>query len=394
MAFELPQRGFVFWPVGTGDSSTIVVDRRAVVIQIDLHELECSEEGDDPHVSVIDELVRLLPRQDRIPFLSAFILTHPDRDHVQGFAELLSKVAIGEIWHTPRVFTEYKKDLCEDAKAFRVEVERRRKVTIRNHGEVASGDRVRVIGHDDIFQEDAYRNFPDRWRSYPGSSLTTVDGVDQTGVFEAFIHAPFKDDADGERNETCLALHIALTTGKQSGSGLFFGDHCYPTVRRIFDKTKQKKRTRYLEWDVMLAAHHCSKAVMYWQDDPEKGEVFKRDIMDDFEEAARAGAYVIASSESDFSDKEGKNPPHLKARKRYEEIIEAGHFLCTQEHPNTAKPEPIKFEVSEAGFTYVNPAEGKKAERASRVAVAVTQARGSGVPPRSQVGLSTSMQRR
>ncbi len=385
MAFELPKRGFVFWPIGTGDSSTVVVDSSAIIVQIDLHELECCDDEGDPHMSIVDELVRLLPRRDKKPYLSTFAMTHPDKDHIQGFAELLSKVTIGEIWHTPRVFTEYKKDLCDDAKAFKAEVERRRKVTIKNFGEVASGDRVRVIGHDDVFKEEDYKNFPDRWRSYPGSSLTVLDGVDQTGVFEAFIHAPFKDNADGDRNETSLAMLVTLTKDKQTGKGFFFGDHCYPTIRRIFDKTKERKRTQYLEWDVMLTAHHCSKSAMYWQDDPEKGEVFKSDIMNDFEEFARTGAYIVASSESDFSDKEGKNPPHLKARKRYEEIIDSGHFLCTQEHPNTKTPEPICFEVSSEGFAYRAAAE-KKSESASRLAAAVTQARGGGAPPQSQVG--------
>lgn len=386
MAFELPERGFVFWPVGTGDSSTIVVDRKGIIIQLDLHELECCDDEDDPHTSIVDELVRLLPRRDRRPYLSAFVLTHPDKDHIQGFAELLSRVTIGEIWHTPRVFTEYKKDLCDDARAFKAEVERRRKITIKNHGVVASGDRVRVIGHDDIFKEEDYKNFPDRWRSYPGSWLTALDGVDLTGVFEAFIHAPFKDHADGDRNDTSLALHIALTKDKQTGKGLFLGDHCYPTLRRIFDKTKEKNRRQYLEWDILLTPHHCSKSAMYWQDDPDKGEIFKSDIMDDFEESARAGAYIVASSESDFSDKEGKNPPHLKARKRYEEIVESGHFLCTQEHPNSTSPEPISLEVSAQGFVYRGSSGAKKAEAASRLGAAVTQARGGDAPPRSQVG--------
>jgi phosphopantothenate synthetase len=44
MAFELPERGFVFWPVGTGDSSTVVLDSGKTVVQIDLHELECCDD--------------------------------------------------------------------------------------------------------------------------------------------------------------------------------------------------------------------------------------------------------------------------------------------------------------------------------------------------------------
>lgn len=118
MAFELPEVGFVFWPVGSGDTSTVVVNSSKVVAQIDLRELECCEDEGDPHISIVDELVRLLPKTNNKPYLAAFILTHPDKDHIQGFEELLSKVVIGEIWHTPRIFMEYHHELCEDAKAF------------------------------------------------------------------------------------------------------------------------------------------------------------------------------------------------------------------------------------------------------------------------------------
>ena len=106
MAFNLPKRGFVFWPVGTGDSSTIVVKENKVIMQIDLHHLEKAEDSDEPHVPIIDELVRLLPKNNDKPYLSVFVLTHPDQDHINGFSEFLKKVKVDEIWHRPRIFTE------------------------------------------------------------------------------------------------------------------------------------------------------------------------------------------------------------------------------------------------------------------------------------------------
>jgi hypothetical protein len=52
-----PSRGFIFWPVGTGDSTTIVVDQKeGVVLQIDLRHMECANEKDDPHAPIIDIL--------------------------------------------------------------------------------------------------------------------------------------------------------------------------------------------------------------------------------------------------------------------------------------------------------------------------------------------------
>lgn len=382
--FVLPKQGFVFWPVGTGDSTTIVAKENDLVMQLDLHHLEKSDKPDELEWPIIDELVRVLPKKNGKPYLAVFALTHPDRDHVAGFAELLSKVRIGEIWHTPRVFNEYKKDLCDDAKAFTKEAERRRDVTIKNKGAVGSGDRIRIIGHDDIFLEAPYKDFPAQWRTSPGTSVTSLDGVDMSGKFEAFIHAPFKDDAGGDRNNTSLAMQVTLLVAGKTGKGLFFGDREYPNIKRIFNKTKEKKRPQYLEWNVMLVSHHCSKSIMYWQDEGQEKEAFRQDIMDDFKAAMLPGGYTVASSHSDFSDEDGKNPPHLKARKAYEKIVSAGHFICTHEYPNKKSPEPLVFTVDANGFSLVD--KRQISQGPAGLAAAVAAARGGTQPPTVQVG--------
>jgi beta-lactamase superfamily II metal-dependent hydrolase len=381
---KLPKKGFVFWPVGNGDSTTIVIKENDATMQVDLRHCESADDDDSPMTAVLDELVRLLPKRNGKPYLSLFVLTHPDEDHCLGFKELLKKVTIGELWHTPRIFREYKKDLCEDAQAFREEARRRRDVTIEKQGEVESGDRVRVIGHDDIFEEDDYKDFPAYWRTTPGTSVTEVDGEELGDIFEAFIHAPFKDDMDDTRNNTSLAFQINLKEADAVGKALFFGDREYPLIKKIFDKTKERERTQYLEWDVMLAAHHCSKCVMYWADADEEEEKFRQDIMDDFEEVRREGVYIIASCRFDFGDADGKLPPHQKARNRYEEIVETGHFTCTHEHPNKEHPEAIVFVVDANGIRYEKP-EGK-VQAAKTVANAVNMARGDDNPPKEQVG--------
>ena len=107
MAFELPARGLVFWPVGNGDSTTILVDSETS-LQIDLNHLEKSDDNDDAGWAVVDELVESLPKVNGRPYLSAFALTHPDQDHCRGFVRLLDEVDIGELWFTPRIFREYK----------------------------------------------------------------------------------------------------------------------------------------------------------------------------------------------------------------------------------------------------------------------------------------------
>lgn len=387
MSINLQKKGFVFWPVGTGDSSTVVIKPDETVLQIDLHHLTKSDNDDDPHCAIVDELVDCLPKDDGKPYLAVFALTHPDKDHIQGFSELLDKVTIGEIWHTPRVFREYKKDLCDDAVAFKDEVTRRRDINIKKNGDVAVGDMVRVIGHDVIFELGDYTDFPEYWRTYPGNTITEINNESVEDDFTAFVHAPFKDDSAAERNDTSLALQIVIKEGDGAGKALSFGDRAYPTIKQIIDKTKEKDRTEYLEWNVMLSSHHCSKKVMYWKGEDDDAEKRKQDILDDFEDYRLDGAYIIASSESDFSDEEGKNPPHLKARKRYEEIIDSDHFKCTHEHPNSDNPTPVIFEVDSSGLSYQESEKAKKSQKSGlALGLATSEARGENEPPSEKAG--------
>jgi beta-lactamase superfamily II metal-dependent hydrolase len=380
MLVKLPEQGFVFWPVGSGDSTTIAVGDD-VFMQVDLRHLTCADEDDDdPRVAVIDHLEKILPQVGGKPYLSVFALTHPDEDHCRGFADLLKRVTIGELWHTPRVFREYPRDLCGDAVAFRKEAKRRVAKTIKE-GEVGAGDRVRVIGYDDLLKEDDYKGFPAARLTVPGNAVVELDGEDCSDRFRAFVHGPFKGDCAGERNGTSIALLVTLYNGAAAGRAMLLGDLCYPTVKRIFDRSKAAD----VEWNVFLAPHHCSKSVMYWKGEGDSEETLKQDVLDAIEAAAGSPGYIVASSEPiPASDKSGDNPPHAKAKQRYEEIV-PDQFLCTQEHPNEETPEPIIFTLGAGGLQYREPQQGK-AQKTSAVAAAVVAARGSSEPPSRRVG--------
>jgi beta-lactamase superfamily II metal-dependent hydrolase len=382
---ELPEKGFVFWPVGCGDSTTVVIDD-GVVLQIDLRHAESAEKEDDPKVAIIDELVKLLPKKNGKPFLPAFGVTHLDKDHISGFEEFLSKVTIGDLWFTPRVLWEQDQDeLCDDAKAFVKEAERRIN-KLKADGKVGSGDRIRIIGFSKALEEhsDIYKNLPEGSVTMPGSEFTSIDGEDYADHFRAFVHAPFKEDAEAERNRTSFALQVTLKDGDNELRALIFGDLAYKGLRQIFDRSKDDD----LSWDLFLAPHHCSKSVMYAKDE-EKGETeesLKQDLLDDIEEAACDGAYIIASSPPiPAKDKEGANPPHRVAADRYRELIEDGHFVCTGDHPNAESPEPVVFEFDGEGYELRKTAEAK-AVRKSRVPSAIEAARGATRPPQAAVG--------
>lgn len=388
--FKLPEKkAVVFWPVGTGDSTTLVLKPGQLAMQIDLRHLEKADDPEEPEWPIIDHLVRVLPKKNGRPYLAVFVLTHPDKDHIQGFGELLKKVHIGELWHTPKIFRDQsdQESLCDDAKAFRKEAHRRRKAILAAPANIKSGDRLRVIGHDDILTEEGYKELPDSCKSRPGEQIRIVDGTDLSKEFTAFIHAPFKDDQAADKNNTSLSLNVVIWEGEKYGHFFFFGDREYPTTKRIFEITEElKKNTGYLAWDVMLCPHHCSKAVMHWKEEADSEEVFKKDIMDYFKKYARAG-YIVSSSHSAFTDGEGDCPPHKKARKRYEEIVKAGRFICTHEFPDKKNAAPLVFTIGADGFGFDDSRQ--KTQGPAGLAAAILTARGGDQPPRTQVGFGS-----
>lgn len=381
MTTDIPPRGYVFWPVGNGDSTTVVVDAD-LTLQIDLNHTTSGEDEDDPKTPVIDRLEALLPKKDRKPYLATFALTHPDQDHCRGFDDLLTRVQIGELWFTPRIIREYKKDLSDDAVAFRDEAMRRVKSTIDANGEVDSGDRVRIIGYDTLLSEPEFKGFPADRLTIPGQQITQLDDAAAGDRFRAFVHAPFKDDAEGDRNDTSLALQVTLWQGKVPASVLFFGDLKYPTLKRIFDVSEAVN----LYWNGLLAPHHCSKSAMYWPNVGEEEESLQDDILRMIEKCAGSPGYIVSSSMVfPASNKPGDDPPHLIARDRYQEIVPDA-FLCTGEHGDQDTPTPVVFSVTDEGLEYLG-VDGESAKLTGMTLGAlVKEARGEDQPPAEAVG--------
>jgi hypothetical protein len=358
-------------------------------MQIDLNDGAIADSDDNERIPVIDELAAKLPRRNGRPYLSCLVVTHPDLDHCKGFAELLKRVVIGELWHTPRIFREYHADLSDDAKAFRKEAKRRVAETIMAGGDPGAGKRVRVIGYDQLLQEDDYRGFPLAFFTHPGNSIEQLDGQNMSASFSAFVHAPFKDDSAGARNETSLALQVALIDGLRAMRGLFLGDLSYPTLRRVFDETKSHGNDVRLIWNALLAPHHCSKKAMY-EKDANGSDVLKQDILDNLDAAQASGAFIVASSPAiPVSNTSGDNPPHAKAKNRYEEIV-SGQFLCTGEYSTPKSMRPIILSHTPNGVVLASGAFKLSEETLAGLAVAVAKARGDSAPPAAKVGFGQS----
>lgn len=367
-----------FFPVGNGDTvliklsdgSTLITDCN---VRCDANDEEV-EECYDVHSHLLAEVRR---DEKNRPFTDGFILTHADQDHCRGFESGFhtgdpdnyknkdgepEKIIIGEIWFSRRLFSNYEETLCSEAEAFKKEVERRidlhkKKDARRN----VLGNRLRLIGYGDSEETKGL----DEITTLPGNSVNEINGSAK-GDFSILVHAPFKreeEDQDVEkRNNASIVLQASFSVSGEERACLVVlgGDATWDVWRALLRKSSKEE----LEWDLLLAPHHCSWSFFNnvpYQDNKEPTESSLK-VLDH----RREGAVVIASSKPIKDD--DCNPPHYAAKQEYVKVVGEEKFFCVGEHPCEDKPEPIVFTMTTSGPVKDESATSSQVKSAAAVA--------------------------
>lgn len=347
------KHSLIFYPVGNGDCSLVNIGGASKKMMFDCNFRQKAE--DDEMYDVLNDLLsnELTTKKSGLPFLDAFLLTHPDEDHCRGFEEKFflgdpedindvdkksNKILIGELWYSPRVFEEYSSNLSNDAKAFKKEAARRMNLYKLDKKKAdCDGNRIRIIGWTD---NKKLEGFTDRI-VVPGNLISEVNGS-KCSLFEMFIHAPFKDDIENaDRNETSIVSQLRFKAGKGEIVRVFLaGDAEWHVWQRIMDITKDGD---YLNWDLLEAPHHCSYSFFAdnRDDDPNQASI-------DFLDKRESGAFVVASS--NVIKKNANNPPCQKEKNRYTERVGDSNFFCTSGENDGDEQKPIVFEIDEDGL--------------------------------------------
>jgi hypothetical protein len=330
---------------------------------------------------VAKQLRKKLDRDDegRL-FVDAFVNTHPDADHIRGlekhfhlgdpstWSKADDKIIIREMWSSPIVFRRAKaKDddhvLCEDAEAWRDEARRRVK-KFRDDGSLEDGNRIVILGEDVDGKTDDL-----------GDILVQVDEVfskicGKTDTsFEARLLAPMPAADDEEedlltKNNSSVIMRLDLKVSKVTrGRFLLGGDAEVAIWDRIWDRNK--KSPERLQYDVLIAPHHCSWHSLSYDSWSDKGE--KAKVSEPARKAlgqALDGALIVASSKTIKDDE--NDPPCIRAKREYIDILDPvkGEFKCVADGPSD---DPLVIEVSTAG------------PRLKRAAFAVSVAAGTGI---------------
>jgi len=183
------------------------------------------------------------------------------------------------MWSSPIVFRRAdKKDhkLCDDAKAWAAEA-RRRVQLFKDAGWASDGDRVKILGEDINGKTNGLRAILVKIEE----TFDTICGVtDGSFVARLLAPRPATDDAEEEeltKNNSSVILHLSLKiAGAIKARYLLCGDAEVAIWEKIW---KHHKNTpERLQYDVLIAPHHCSWHSLSW------------DSWSDFGESARLSA--------------------------------------------------------------------------------------------------------
>lgn len=365
-----------FYPVGNGDCDLITIGGANKKMMFDCNFRQKAEEDNEEMYDVLDDLLtnELTTKKCGLPLLDAFLLTHPDLDHCRSFMDKFflgdpdavpqsakddKKILIGELWYSPRVFEELSGELNADAKAFKKEAKRRMDLYKSNSNKAdKDGNRIRIIGWTD---NPDLKGLEDRIIT-PGNTISEVNGT-SCRHFEMFIHAPFKDDIEGEdRNMTSIASQLRFKSDKNNEdiARVFLGgDTEWRVIQEIMNKTSNDN---YLKWDLMEAPHHCSYKFFAddREDDPNQASL-------DFLNKSEDGAFVVSSSK--IVKKNSDNPPCQKAKNRYTDRVGESNFFCTSGDKDDDTEAPIVFDIEDGEVALLEDEKNEKESRAASAPV-------------------------
>ena len=363
-----------FFPVDNGDMTLVrLADLDTTSLLIDC-KIRASEEDSNRPIFDVAKALRdrlKLDNQNR-PFVDAMLLSHPDQDHCLGLVKHFwlgplsdypddnkpqndKRIVIRELWSSPMVFRRASKNhtLCDDAKAFNKEAKRRIKRNKECNFLVKNGDRILILGEDENGKTDALTPILVK----QGDEFSGVNGK-ASNYLTSLLLAPFKkqDDATEQKlskNGASVIVNFKVKHCSFSSNVSRFltgGDAGVEIWERISDLFQPSD----LEYDLLLAPHHCSWRTLSHDSWSEQGELAKvsmkaRKAL----EQARHSAFIVSSSKSIVDD--GVDPPCIRAKREYLSILrnKLGIFKCTGEEPTKVNPMPIEFETTTKGFLLV-----------------------------------------
>ena len=355
-----------YFPVSNGDMTLVCLDNGQTIL-IDLNIRGAADDDGDEMPDVASQLRDRLKRDDQgRVYVDAFLLSHPDQDHVSGlcnhfhlgppdeWSRSTDKILIREMWSSPIVFrrASASNPLCEDAKAWATEARRRVKRFREDGFSATEGDRILLMGEDADGKTDDILDIVVK-----ADDVFSICNRIHEEVFEARLLCPLpvEDDDDEEtftKNDSSVVVRFSLKGGGVADQCRFLtgGDAGVAIWKRLW-RRHGAANTDWLTYNILQTPHHCSWRSLSFDRWSDLGERVKVDP--DARQAlsqTKKGAAIVASSKP--IKKDDDNPPHERAKREYIDILGGDHdgFYCTDEYWNENN-QALEFEIKASGIT-------------------------------------------
>lgn len=358
----------VFYPVGNGDTTQIILAGGRRVLFDFCHRTQAEDPG-TPEIDLKTRLKADLKNAER-DYFDVVAFTHADLDHIQGSTEFFElqhakkyhgegRIKIRELWVPAAMLLEEADNdhQMEEFVLLRQEARHRllegKDILVFSQPQALMDWLVPLLKERGEAADARDHLFIDAGTIVPGFTL------DKDQV-EFFCHSPFIkhcDVGDIIRNRAALVFNVRFRADGQHYDYLEVGDAAWEELEEIVEITKYHKNDDRLAWDLYNIPHHCSYKAL--SDEKGDKETTPKPLVKDLLLLGKQDSYIVSCSKPipDASDSyTQKQPPHIQARKAYERYLKevcGRKFLVTMEEPNGNKPEPITFEITGGGVSWI-----------------------------------------
>lgn len=280
----------VFLYTGQGETTLMVIPTGPNVDNYKYVLIDSDQDYEPKEINLIDLFKDLFANSGE---LSAFINTHPHKDHFGGIKKLYDEIGFDEVWHSNHKPGGEHKDANKDFEYVLKQVGKDNEYHLKGTND---NNKIRTIGDDEVTKK---LGLIDYVVLSPAEYL--CDEIDDEQA----------DDRYKRIHEQCGVMKF--TYGSTPKSIIITGDSDKEAWKEhITDYHKDK-----LPADVLSASHHGSRT--FFKDSEEDEDVYK-DHMD-----AIQPTYVIISAPKQADSKH--DHPHDDAIELYEEYVDKDNIL-------------------------------------------------------------------
>ncbi|MFR2765354.1 MAG: hypothetical protein ACLTA4_07310 [Clostridium sp.] len=301
-----------------------------------------AEEESNNDFDCNEYLHNILEQDGAVLFIDAMFLTHSDQDHCRGMVEYFNlckpeeldndKIRINELFVPARLLLE-DEHRNDDADAIRDEANRRLDLYGTEEFNL-DGNRLKIVGYSEELKD---------YNDIIIASGENIPDISEDGV-EIFVLRPVKrdtDDQDAGVNDCTASFKLTFTINEEAFVAIIGGDITCENWKEVI------KYNPDLEFDILLAPHHCSWHSVSTEDTKE-GTADEE--IEAFLEKSKNKAFVISSSKK--IKRNDDNPPSYRAKNVYiKHLQDDERFICTAEYPDEDNPKPLVMKITSQGVS-------------------------------------------